>query len=257
MRDVARRDRGKDGVTVERNAAKCDLDPILFDVDARVGRERVDMEVVLRLHVVVRKTDAAGIHEQRRRVATQPLKVYVTTREHVGARRAEQAAELVLVEVRQDHVVERARGSVEGEELALVAEGHRERWLKRLQVRESAPAELCACPFAHVELLLVRRFRARVGVEDERVGVAEDRRALELLHELHDLPRLAAALHRVAEADELIDRIALEVGQHRLERDRVAVDVRNQRGADAARLRGDRLRIDAEGGLMCRWLTFL
>jgi len=77
------------------------------------------------------------------------------------------------------------------------------------------------------------------------------------LHEFHDLPRLAAALHRVAEADELIDRIAFEVGQHRLERDRVAVDVRNQRGADAARLRGDTLRIDPEGGLMCRWLTFL
>jgi hypothetical protein len=99
---------------------------------------------------------------------------------------------------------------------------------------------LSSGPVSYVELSLGRLFRARRLVEDECVCVAEHRRTAELSHERDDVRGLAAALHRVAEADDLVDRVALEVGEHRFERDRVAVDVRDQRGADRLRLRRDR-----------------
>ena len=48
---------------------------------------------------------------------------------------------------------------------------------------------------------------------------------------------LATALQHVAETDDLVHRIAVEVGGDRGQRDRVSVDVRDQCRADQARLR--------------------
>jgi len=53
---------------------------------------------------------------------------------------------------------------------------------------------------------------------------------------------LAAALERIAEADDLVDRVMVEVRDDGLERDRVAVDIRDQRRADVRSVRRVRLR---------------
>ena len=114
-------------------------------------------------------------------------------------------------------------------------------------------ADLRERPFAHGELALGRLFFARVRVEQERVGVAEHDGAGELAQQRDDLRRLGAALDHVAEADDLVDRIALEVREHRLERDGVPVDVGDQRGADVASVRrtGDRS-LRSGDGRACR-----
>ncbi len=103
---------------------------------------------------------------------------------------------------------------------------------------EAFRAELRSRPLAHVELPLVRHFHPGIRVEDECVGVAQYRRASEPPQECSGLCGLAAALQRVAEADDLVDGIALEVRGDGLERDRVPVDVGDQCGADARRLGG-------------------
>ena len=104
------------------------------------------------------------------------------------------------------------------------------RRLERLDVREPVRAELLARPLADGEQSLGRRFLAGVRVEHEGVRVAEHNRAVEPAEERDDLGGLGAALDRVAEADDLIDRSALEVLQHRPERDRVAVHVGDEGG---------------------------
>jgi hypothetical protein len=156
----------------------------------------------------------------------------------VGARRSYQAAELILLEGREDHVVIRARRAVEGEERQSFAELHVERRPEPFDQGEPVRTELRSRPFAHVELPLGRYLGACFGVEHERVGVAEHGRTAECTHERGDLCRLTAALQHVAETDSLIGRIAIEVGEHGLECDRVTVDVRDQRGVDCARLCG-------------------
>ena len=130
------------------------------------------------------------------------------------------------------------RRAVEREQLASAAERDRQRRLERLDVRETFGAELRPRPLAHVQLPLGRHLHAGVDVEEERVGVAEHDRTVELPQVREHVGGLAAALERVAEADDLVHGIALEVGGDSLERDRVSMDVRDQCGADAARLRG-------------------
>ena len=108
---------------------------------------------------------------------------------------------------------------------------------ERLEVREPAGAELRARPLAHGEQSLGRLLLAGLRIEHEGVRVAEHDRAVESAQRCDDLGRLGAALDGVAETDDLIDRLALEVGDHRLERDRVAVHVGDERGPHRARLR--------------------
>jgi len=97
---------------------------------------------------------------------------------------------------------------VEREELSPAAERRLDGRAERLDVRKPVVSELRACPLAHGELALVRDLRARVRVEQEVVGVAEDDRTAELSQTRDDGGRLAPALDRVAEADDLVDRVA-------------------------------------------------
>jgi hypothetical protein len=60
------------------------------------------------------------------------------------------------------------------------------------------------------------------------VRVAHDCRTVELAQELEAFGRLRPALRVVAEADDAVDVLLAEVGEHRAERDAVAVDVREQ-----------------------------
>ena len=161
----------------------------------------------------------------------------MTARKHVRGRRAEHSPELVLCEVRQDDVVERCRRAVERAQRAPGPEGQVVQRPKGLDERDALVADLRERPFANGELTLALRLRARVGVEQERVRVAEHDRATELAQSVHDLRRLGAALDRVAEADDTVDGIAVEIREHRVERDAVPVDVGDERGADRMSLR--------------------
>jgi hypothetical protein len=238
MGHTARRDSRKHCAAIERDSPKRDLDSVVVaGLDARVGSNRVEMQAVLdELHVVVREADASRIHERAFPVRPQPLQVNMATGKDVGPRRSEQPPELVVVDVRQDDVVVGDRRSMEGEKLA-PAERHLECRLERLDVREAFRADLFSCPLTDVELSLVWFFHAGGGVEQECIGIAENDRTAETAQKVDHLARLAPALHEVTEADDLIDRIALEVGDNGLECDRVTVDVRDQGSADARRLR--------------------
>ena len=234
MRHAARRDRREHGVDVERNAAKRNLQRDRRRRSIRAyAANGVDAEVVVGLHVVVREADAARVDEGRRAVAAQPLQVHVPAGQHV--RRGGPSRRLNSSSSRcgRIDVVVRASAS-RGRRAAhdLVAERHVERRLERLDQREavvrrvaraSTRARRAAAPSApprrrRRRARTRRRCRARSGTPSSRRSATTSR-------------RLAAALHHVAETDDLIDRIALEVREHRLERDRVAVDVRDQRGA--------------------------
>jgi hypothetical protein len=57
------------------------------------------------------------------------------------------------------------------------------------------------------------------------VGVAHHGRAPEIAEPVQTLGRLRAALGVVAEADDVVDVLLVEVGEKRVEGDRVSVDV--------------------------------
>ena len=90
-----------------------------------------------------------------------------------------------------------------------------------------------SCDSVHVaaiELRLGDRLRRVVRhVEEEVVGVAEDDRPAERSETVEHLAGLAAALHGVAETDDLLDPEPLELCDHCGERGVVAVDVRDER----------------------------
>jgi hypothetical protein len=64
------------------------------------------------------------------------------------------------------------------------------------------------------------------------IRVAHHDRASQVAETLEALGRLRAALRVIAEADDVVDGLAAEIGEERVEGDRVAVDVREQRDAD-------------------------
>ena len=88
--------------------------------------------------------------------------------------------------------------------------------MRRVQLRQR--------PLAHLELPLGDRLRRVVGnLEQERVRVAEHRLAAERGEPVERLRRLGAALHDVAEADDLVDSEPLDVLERGAEGDVVAV----------------------------------
>ena len=83
-------------------------------------------------------------------------------------------------------------------------------------------------PLADLDQLLADLvLRRRHVTEERRVPVPHDHRALELADALERLRGLRAD-GDVAEADELVDALALELLQHRVQRQAVSVDVRDQ-----------------------------
>jgi hypothetical protein len=63
------------------------------------------------------------------------------------------------------------------------------------------------------------------------VRVPHHDRAVERPHQVEGLARLGTVGGQVAETDDLVRAGAAQVGEHPLQRDSVAVDVRNQRDA--------------------------
>ena len=77
----------------------------------------------------------------------------------------------------------------------------------------------------------------REAVDRPRVPVAEDDRAAELPDAVEALVRLRPEAD-VAEADDPVDLLLLEVGEDGVEREQVAVDVRDEADAHLPSLRG-------------------
>ena len=93
----------------------------------------------------------------------------------------------------------------------------------RLELRRASTSRRSSCASVIASGESVRH------LEQEVVGVAEDHRPAERGEPVEHLARLVAALHGVAEADDLLDPEALELGDDRSERRVVAVDVRDER----------------------------
>ena len=152
---------------------------------------------------VVRDSDAAGIDVEGIADPARPLQVRVPAREQCRVV-AEVGIERLAAELGQEHVVVGARRAVEEEQghaVELAANDRREGAdlleLRRVQLRKR--------PVAHLELPLGDRLRrVVVYLEQERIGVAEHRLAAESRKAVERLRRLRAALHDVAEADDLL-----------------------------------------------------
>src|SRR5512132_111214 len=136
--------------------------------------------------------------------------------------------ELLLFHPRAGDLVTRARRRMEGEQRAAFAEVDLDGRLKAAVEGEQVLRELRLRPLRVLDLRLRELFRTRIEGEEEMVGVAHHRRTVELAQELEAFGRLRAALCVVAEADDSVDVLLLEVGQHCAERDAVPVDVREQ-----------------------------
>jgi hypothetical protein len=85
--------------------------------------------------------------------------------------------------------------------------------------------ELRVRPTGSLELGLCHGLVARVQCEQKVVGVAHHGRALEIAKPLQALRRLRASLRVVAEADDVVNVLPVEVGEEGVERDRVSVNV--------------------------------
>ena len=102
---------------------------------------------------------------------------------------------------------------------------------------EVGRVELRQGPFPHLELALGHRLRrVERDFEQERVRVAEHRRAAEGREAVEGLRRFRPALHDVAEADDLVHAEPFDVLERRPERDVVRVLVRDEREAHAQSL---------------------
>ena len=131
-------------------------------------------------------------------------------------------------------LVARSRRPVEGEQRPATAEVELDGRLEAAMELEQLGRESGLRPASGLELLLGDRFLAGVECEQEVVGVSHHGRAAELTQPLEALRRLRAALRVVAEADDAIDVLLDQVGEERVERDRVAVDIREDRDPQAA-----------------------
>ena len=114
---------------------------------------------------------------------------------------------------------------MEGEQRATAAEVELDGRLEAPVEVELLFRELRLRPAGSLELSLCHGLVARVQCEQEVVGVAHHGRALEIAEPLQALRRLRASLRVVAEADHEVDPLLVEVGEKRVERDRVSVDV--------------------------------
>ena len=74
-------------------------------------------------------------------------------------------------------------------------------------------------------LFVFHRLRPEIEREEKIVGVSEDAGAAELAQQVDALLRLRPALRNVAERDDQVDVVALDVGERRAERNGVPVHV--------------------------------
>ena len=105
------------------------------------------------------------------------------------------------------------------------ADGDLDRGRQAPEVVPLVVAELRRPPFALLAELVARRRRQRRDAVDEPgVPVAEDDGAADLPDPPHGLDRVRPG-RDVAQADELVDAGAVELGENGVQRERVAVEV--------------------------------
>ncbi len=144
---------------------------------------------------------------------------------------AKHALNLCLQCRRQDDIVVGVGRPVEGEQIPLAVEGERDRWLERRDEGLVVGGEPAQRPRAHVAQRAPPRGVDGFGAcfdpgEEEVVRVAHDDGRPQRAQARHHLGRLRPALDGVAQAHELRDRLACEVGEHRVEPDVIAMHIR-------------------------------
>ena len=105
-----------------------------------------------------------------------------------------------------------------------------DRRLEAAEELEPFRAELLLRPAGRLEqpflsLLVLDRLVAEIEGQEEIVRVPEDARAVELAQQLDAFERLRPALRDVAQADDQVDVMLLQIGERRTEGDRIAVHV--------------------------------
>ena len=141
----------------------------------------------------------------------------------------EHACQILVGSRGEDPVVVRDRGAVEAEHRRAVVEGHFEGSRERADEVLVAVAEKARPPLGRLdELEADLVVHLGHAVQEARVPVAHDHGAPELADPGQRLVRLGAD-GDVAETDELVDPAgALDVLEHRVQRDAIAVDVGDQ-----------------------------
>ena len=146
----------------------------------------------------------------------------------------EQSSELLLGRRGEEERLVRAGSRVEREQLSSVAELDASRERPGLDRRRAGVGQTVSRPVSNRELRLGYLLGRALGgsrIEDERIGVPEDDRPgppSDLRETLH---RLSTPLEHVAEADHSLDPLPVKLGDDRIERHRVPVRIRDERGA--------------------------
>ncbi len=165
----------------------------------------------------------------------------VAAGEDVGGPIGEEACELVLRRGREQAVAAGARRAVEAEQAARPAELALDRRHEALHVGEVCVGQLRARPLDDRPQAppLVVSIGGLVA-EEPVVGVAAHDRTAERAQPCEHLPRLWSAGGDVAEADDLVRATPIDVSEHGLERDAVAVDVGDEGDAPHAAIRSQK-----------------
>jgi hypothetical protein len=178
-----------------------------------------------------RQPDRAGVHQVHAAVQAHQRHVGVAAGEHDRRPAGEHLVELRLGRRRQQVLDVRSRRAVEQVQRRR-AIGERVLALVAHQPRAIGGGELVRAPRHRVvddRRLGVARDQRRL--EQELVVVAQDARRAEVVDRGQHLARVRPERRDVAEAHHGVDAVAAGVGQHRLDGDQVAVQIRDQRDA--------------------------
>ena len=186
----------------------------------------------------VDEADAPNAEPQGRVEAAQPLKMDMAGGDRGGFDAFQGVIDFCTRSGRQDDVLVRLRRRVAAEDLLDV-----DRRLEAAEKLETFGAKLFARPASGFEqtllsLLVLDRLVAEVEGQEEVVRVPEHAWAVELTQQLDALERLRPALRDIAEGNDQVDVVLLQIGESRPEGDCIAVHVGEKRDSHSTELTG-------------------
>jgi len=223
IRKVLRARNAEQLVDVEWNPAELDRQRLGRDERVfTVGAKRNGIEWLL---VLVDEADASDAEPERRLEAPKPLQMHVTGGNGGGRDARERAIDVFTGGGRQEHVLVRLRRRVAAKnplDLDCRLEAAEELEPRRAELLLRPPCRL-EQPF--LSLLVLDRLVAEIEGQKEVVRVPEDAGALELAQQLDAFERLRTTLRDVAQADDQVDVVLLQIGERRTKGDCIAVHV--------------------------------
>ena len=158
-----------------------------------------------------------------------PLEVDVTARNDVSV--GERCFDRVARGVREDHVFVRHRRRVTTDQTPACEIELDGRLVRRQASGLLSPPTDREQPRKSVFIKLLRPWIER---QEELIGIAEDASPTELAEPVDGLDRLRTTLRDVPEANDLVEFVAHDLRDHRVEADGVAVQVGHERDAHAS-----------------------